>query len=154
MIKKVSNVDLVPDDLKELLITDTGEFVAIGSNIYELQPFPAKEYLQLLDFMGEYFSSYNKIFENLNQNNLHSLEFFGKLAKSITDNDMLNKLFLLFPDIQEDLSKITFEQLRYMLGMIYKLNFVVKKNQIKNIENRAAVNNMMKMLGMNNLQQD
>jgi hypothetical protein len=54
--------------------------------------------------------------------------------------------------MQDDLKEITKDQLIYFLGMIYKLNFLVKKNPILNLQNRTAVSKMLEMMGLTALQ--
>lgn len=158
MIKKVAKIDLVPADLQELLLPETGEYVAIGHNIYEMFPFPVEQYLKLLGFMGKYFNTYNDIFKTDNpdepKKNLSNTEFFGELAKSLIRNNILDEFFSLFPDIEEDLKNITIDQLTYLLGIIYKLNFLSKKKPIVNLQTQAAMQKMMAMLGLTFLNQN
>jgi hypothetical protein len=150
MIKKVTNINLVPQDLQELLVPDTGEYVAIGRSMYEMFPFSITQYLDLLSFIGKYFNTYNTIFETVNKN-IASLEFFGLLAGRMKEDNTLEELFKIFPDMQDDLKEITKDQLIYFLAMIYKLNFLVKKNPI-NLQNRTAMNKMLEMMGLTALQ--
>ena len=151
MIKKVTNGNLIPQDLQELLVPETGEYVAIGRSIYEMFPFSMAQYLELVAFVGKYFSTYNSIFEQTDRN-IAPLEFFGLLATKMAEDNTLDELQKIFPDMQDDLKEITKDQLIYFLGMIYKLNFLVKKNPILNLQNRTAVSKMLEMMGLTALQ--
>jgi vacuolar-type H+-ATPase catalytic subunit A/Vma1 len=148
MIKKVDNINMVPDDIKELLLPDKGELVAIGNTVYELQQFPVKKYFELLNLMSKYFTEYNSIYQEKEDQGI--IEFFGKLAAKLQDLNLVEELMdTIFPDIGDDKNKITFDQLKYLLGVIYKLNFLSRNHQIQNMETRAAYNKMIQMLGIN-----
>jgi hypothetical protein len=151
MIKKVQDINVVPEDLQELLLPENGEFVPIGTNMYELYPFPIEGYLKLLGFLGKYFTSYNKTFTN--KDGMTSVDFFGNLANSILNDNILTEFAKLFPDIEAEINEITFEQLQYLLGIIYKLNFMIKK-KTRNPQNNRAIQEMMEMLGLSFLNQE
>jgi hypothetical protein len=91
MIKKVTNGNLIPQDLQELLVPETGEYVAIGRSIYEMFPFSMAQYLELVAFVGKYFSTYNSIFEQTDRN-IAPLEFFGLLATKMAEDNTLDEL--------------------------------------------------------------
>jgi vacuolar-type H+-ATPase catalytic subunit A/Vma1 len=139
---------MVPDDIKELLLPDKGELVAIGNNIYEIQQFPVKKYFELLNLMSKYFTEYNSIYQEKEEQGI--IEFFGKLAGKLQEQNLVEELMdTLFPDIGEDKNNITFDQLKYLLGVVYKLNFLSQNHQIQNMETRMAYNKMIQMLGIN-----
>lgn len=149
MIKKVSNMDMVPADLQELLLPDKGEYVPIGRHMYEMFPFSITQYLKVLDFLGNYFSIYNEVYEQ--HKDLQTMQFFGVLAKGLIENNLISKLIELFPDISEDVEDITNEQIIYLLSIIYKLNFLVKKNPIKDIQTKIANQKVLEMMGLSAL---
>ncbi len=151
MIKKVNDINLVPTDLQELLLPEKGEMVPIGRNVFEMFPFPVEQYLKLLSFLSKYFNAYNDTFaedKNIKQN-----QFFGALANSLLEHNILSEFFSLFPDIEEDSKEITFEQLQYLLGIIYKLNFFSKKKPIQNLQTKAAMERMQDMMGLSFMNQ-
>jgi len=148
MLTKVDKIDIVPEDIKELLIPDKGEYIPIGTNIYDLKPFPVKKYFELLHFMSKYFTEYNEVFANKKDQGI--TEFFGSLSKQLLDTGLIDEFMkTLFPEIPDGSDIISFDQLKYLLGVIYKLNFLSKSHQIKNLEMRNASAQMMKMLGLN-----
>lgn len=151
MIKKVNDINLVPEDLQELLLPEKGEYIPLGSNIYEIFPFPIEQYLKLLSFMGKYFTAYNKTFAE--KEKLSNSEFFGALAQSLIDNTILQEFFKLFPDIECEVDVITFQQLQYLLGIIYKLNFLAKKKLSHNLQTNTAIHKMQEMMGLTFLNQ-
>lgn len=146
MIKKVTKIDLIPQDLQELIVPENGEYVPIGKNVYEIFPFSIQQYLTLLGFIGKYFNSYNSVIEDGRHKT--PLVFFGLLAEKLIEDDLMPEFFKIFPDLEEDFQFITKDQLVYFLGMIYKLNFLLKKNPMQNMENRAATTKMLEMLGL------
>jgi hypothetical protein len=152
MIKRVTNMDMVPDDLQELLLPDKGEYVPIGHHMYELFPFPITQYLKLLEFIGSYFEIYNGIYKN--STGLSQMQFFGILADKLIEHNLVGKLIEMFPDIEEDIDSITKEQLIYLLSIIYKLNFLVKKNPKMDIQTKIANQKLLEMLGLKVLVQN
>jgi hypothetical protein len=150
MIKKVNDINLVPDDIQELLIPETGEYVPINKTVYEIFPFSITQYMTVLSFIGKYFNTYNSILGN---GELNSTEFFGLLAGKIIESNLLFELFKIFPDIKDDIAEITKPQLIYLLSVIYKMNFMVKKNIIANLQTRTAMNKMLEMMGLTILNQ-
>ena len=148
MLTKVETIDMVPDDIKELLLPNTGEYVVIGSSVYNLKPFPVKKYFELLHFLSKYFTEYNEVFAD--QKEQRMVSFLGALTKKLIDKNLLDEFMsALFPEIPEAVDNITFDQLKYLLGVIYKLNFLSKNRQIQNMEMRTASAKMMQMLGLN-----
>lgn len=148
MLTKVDKIDIVPDDIKELLLPAKGEFVVIGTEVYDLKQFPVTKYFELLYFMSKYFSEYNELYNNSEGANLY--EFFGLLSQKLKEKELINEFMsTLFPEIPDGADVITFDQLRYLLGVIYKLNFLSQNRQIQNMEIRTSVHKMMQMLGLN-----
>jgi hypothetical protein len=148
MIEKVEKISVVPKDIKELLINEKGEYIAIGDNIYTLKPFGVKKYFELLYFITTYYEIYNEIFDK--NDNIKITNFFGILSKKIIDNELIDKFMnSFFPEIPNAADDITEIQLTYLLGVIYKLNFLSKNLPIKNQEIRLAVHKMQEMLGLN-----
>jgi hypothetical protein len=147
MIKKVDNLNLVPDDIKELLIPSVGEYVPIGNSIYEIYPFPVVKYFELLSFMNKYFVKYNEIF--IDNENMNKMEFLSKLATTILNNNMLKEFVdIIFGEVDTIIDDITHDQLLYLLGVVYKLNFLSQSRPIMNMEVRTGTNQMMKTLGL------
>lgn len=148
MIKKVETIDMVPDDIRELLQPEKGEYIAIGSNVYELKQFPVKKYFELLYFMSKYFTEYNDIYNTKSNQGIY--EFFGLLAGRLLETRLIDELMeTMFPEIPNGADEITYDQIKYVLGVIYKLNFLSQNRQIQNMEVRAANQKMMQMLGLN-----
>jgi hypothetical protein len=149
MIEKVDNINIVPEDIKELLMTEKGEYIVIGDNVYILKPFNIKKYFEILHFISTYFSSYNETFSNMKDENNIS-EFIGCLSKRILENDLIEEFMKsFFPDIPNASNDITKKQLDYLLGAIYKLNFLSKPLLIKNQEMKLSIQRMQIMLGLN-----
>lgn len=146
MIKKVTNINLVPEDLQELIIPETGEYVVIGSNVYEIFTFPVESHLKLLSFFSKYFTAYNQTFDD--NNKMTNQVFFGKLAQIMLDNNIVDEFFKIFPDIEGGAAVITFEQLQYLLGIIYKLNFLTKKKIFQNLHTNIAMQKMRETMGL------
>jgi len=147
MIKKVDNLNLVPDDIKELLMPSVGEYVPIGNSIYEIYPFPVVKYFELLSFMNKYFVKYNEIF--IDNENMNKMEFLSKLATTILNNNMLKEFVdIIFGEVDTIIDDITHDQLLYLLGVVYKLNFLSQNRPITNMEVRTGTNQMMKTLGL------
>lgn len=151
MIKKVENTNIVPDDIKELLIPEMGEYVPIGENIYELKQFSAKSYFTLLSFISKYYESYNEIFSK--NENATVNEFVGKLAEKMLSTNLLDEFMsAILPEIEEPSNLITWDQLQYLLGVIYKLNFLSQRRQINNMEIRTSISQMLNTLGLQMIQ--
>lgn len=149
MITKVDKIDMVPDDIKELLLPDRGEMVVIGQDVYNLHQFPVKPYFALLGFLSKYFTEYNEVYASHKNETLNTYEFLGILAKKLLDSGLVEEMLSgLFPEIPDAAEKITYDQLQHLLGVIYKLNFLAKSRQIRNMETRNATDKMMKMLGL------
>lgn len=148
MITQVDNIDMVPDDIKELLLPDSGDYVAIGNKVYELKQFPIKKYFELLHFMSKYFTKYNLVYKEDIEGGVYG--FLGTLAGKLLEENLIEDfLNVIFPEIKEENANITYPQLKYLLGVIYKLNFLSTNHQIQNMEMRLAHDQMMKMLGLN-----
>ncbi len=147
MIKKVENINLVPDDVRELLMPTVGEYVAVGSSIYEIYPFPVVKYFELLSFMNKYFIKYNEIF--VENDNMNKVEFLSKLATTILENNILKEFIdIIFGEIDTVINEITHDQLFYLLGVVYKLNFLSQNRPIANLEIRTGTTQMMQTLGL------
>lgn len=139
---------MVPEDIRELLLPDHGEYIAIGNSVYDIKQFPVKKYFELLHFMSKYFTEYNEVYNSKTEQGL--LEFFGLLANKLLETRIVEDFMsTLFPEIPDAADVITFHQLKYLLGVIYKLNFLSQNHQIQNLEIRTANNKMMQMLGLN-----
>lgn len=139
---------MVPDDIRELLLPEKGEYIVVGSNVYDLKQFPIKKYFELLHFMSKYFTEYNDVYNNREGSGV--FEFIGVLAKRLLDTGLIDELMKnFFPEIPDAADVITFDQLKYLLGVIYKLNFLSRNHQIQNMEMRGANAKMMQMLGLN-----
>lgn len=139
---------MVPDDIRELLLPETGEYIAIGANVYNMRQFPVKKYFQLLHFMSKYFTEYHDVFNSKKEQGIY--EFFGQLSGKLLETALVDEFMKsLFPEIPDAADEITFDQLKYLLGVIYKLNFLSRSLQIQNLETRNASDKMMKMLGLN-----
>lgn len=150
MIEKVDNLDIVPKDIKELLVTDEGEFIPIGNNIYRLKQFSIKKHFELLYFISEYYSIYNDIFNKNTDKNLEINQFFGILSKELIKSELLDKFFkTILPELHDTVDNITQQQLEYLIGVIYKQNFLSKSLPIKNQETRLSIHKMKEMLGLN-----
>jgi hypothetical protein len=148
MLTKVEKVDIVPDDIKELLLPEKGEYVVIGSNVYDMKQFPVTKYFELLFFMSKYFSEYNELYATSEGVNMY--EFFGLLSQKLKEKHLIDEFMnTLFPELPNAAEEITFDQLRYLLGVIYKLNFLSQDRPIQNLETRTSIHKMMQMLGLN-----
>lgn len=139
---------MVPEDIKELLSTGKGEFIVIGDNVYQLKPFGVKKHFELLDFISTYYTLYNKVFKQ--SDNLKITKFFGNLSKELKDSGLIDDFMkTFFPEIPNAADDITKPQLDYLLGVIYKLNFLSKNLPIQNQETRISIHKMQEMLGLN-----
>jgi len=148
MIERVDNINMVPEDIKELLFTEKGEFIAIGEEVYRLKPFGVKKYFELLHFISIYYTLYNDVFAE--SNNLKITSFFGSLAKKLIDNELIDDFMkTFFPEIPEGAENINKPQLDYLLGVIYKLNFLLKDRPIQDQATRLSIHKMQEMLGLN-----
>lgn len=139
---------MVPEDIKELLSTGKGEFIAIGDNVFRLKPFGVKKHFELLYFISNYYTIYNDIFTEID--NLKITVFFGKLGKKLKDSGLIDEFMKsFFPEIPNAADEISKPQLDYLLGVIYKLNFLSKNLPIKDQEMRISIQKMQEMLGLN-----
>jgi hypothetical protein len=148
MIEKVESINMVPDDIKELLSTGKDEFIVIGEQVYRLKPFGVKKYFELLAFISTYYTLYNDVFTE--SDNLKITKFFGNLAERLKDSGLIDEFMTsFFPEIKDAADEITKQQLDYLLGVIYKLNFLSKNLPIQNQEIRLSIHKMQEMLGLN-----